>query len=299
MVNVQPFVFQRVTAFKERLQLANKINEMIAVLNNTMDPEEVLAIVRAELVNYYTKEEVDELIAGIDFSPYYTKTEVDTIVDRIDDDVDAVEGRVTTAEGDIDNLESNKQNVLTPVSPISIQNDTISLKGFTEVTDTDWSNLGSAVYENGNWTITFNHDTVFGIFSHSYSYNPAVAFTRFEKGSYVCPAGGGATESKRPYIYLNGVSEDVYNTNGIKGSGPATCAVDATRLFTDNSATSIGLITIYKSGMFENPTKSYNYNGRSVTYTELSTMMMSTVTVTAMKNVVSSGNLTIKAYVRD
>lgn len=197
MVNVQPFVFQHVTAFKERLQLANKINEMIAVLNNTMDPEEVLTIVRAELVNYYTKEEVDDLIAGIDLSPYYTKTEVDGIIDGVQDSIDVI-------ADDVDALEENKQNVLTPVAPISIDDNSISLNDFTEVTDTDWSSYGSAVFDaegHGRWTVTIPKDILLvSAYNGVSNYNPVLAQTLIRKGTWSIEYG---VANRPPYVAVN------------------------------------------------------------------------------------------------
>lgn len=142
MVNVEPFIFQKVTAFKERLQMVDKINEIIDAVNSMdIDPEQIQAMIEEALADYYTKEEVDELLANIDFSPYYTKTEVDAIVDRIDGDVDAVEGRLDTAEGDIDALEINKQDVLTGGDGIVIDNNEVSLKGWKMVPLDEWANL--------------------------------------------------------------------------------------------------------------------------------------------------------------
>lgn len=142
MVNVEPFIFQKVTAFKERLQMVDKINEIIDAVNSLdIDPEQIQAMIEEALADYYTKEEVDELLANIDFSPYYTKTEVNAIVSRVDGDVDAVEGRLDTAEGDIDALEINKQDVLTAGDGIVIDNNEVALKGWKMVPLDEWANL--------------------------------------------------------------------------------------------------------------------------------------------------------------
>jgi len=154
MVNVEPFIYQKMTAFRERIQMVDKINEMIEVLNNGIDSEEVRAIITEELSNYYDKAKIDEMFDAIDFSPYYTKTEVNTIVTRIDGDVDAVEGKVNTAEGDIDNLEgrmdtaegdiddlkANKQNNLTVGHGLSLVNDKIDLSGWEVIPKAEWNN---------------------------------------------------------------------------------------------------------------------------------------------------------------
>lgn len=145
--------------------MANKINEIIESINSGLDPAEVLRIVRTELENYYTKEEVDDLIASIDLSPYYTKTEVDAIVSRIDDDVDAVEGRMDTAEGDINNLEQSKQDVLTPVNPIQIEIEDgvkkLKLNGFEILNSVNWfTELFDVVVNGQNTEYYFKYDTV-------------------------------------------------------------------------------------------------------------------------------------------
>lgn len=129
--------------------MVDKINEIIESVNAGLDPEEVLAIVRTELENYYTKEEVDDLLSQIDLSLYYTKTEVDTIISRVDGDVDALEGRMDTAEDDIDTLETGKQDVLTVGDGIDITSDVISLDNEWEAftTPTHISQLDTTKYD--------------------------------------------------------------------------------------------------------------------------------------------------------
>ena len=143
MVNVEPFIFQKVTAFKERLQMVDKINEIIEVVNDMdIDPEQIQAMIEEALGDYYTKEEVDELFANIDFSPYYTKTEVDAIVDGVED-------RIQVAEDDIDALEISKQDVLTAGDGIDITNNTVSLSDREFVPFNEWTSLMETYPNNG------------------------------------------------------------------------------------------------------------------------------------------------------
>ena len=105
MVRVEPFFFQMMTAFKERLQMANKINEIIDVLNNgTMDEETVRAMIEEELLNYYPRSEV------------YTKTEVDTSL-------------------------SEKQNNLTVGQGLSLVDDELDLTGWEMIPIDEWEAL--------------------------------------------------------------------------------------------------------------------------------------------------------------
>ena len=151
MVRVEPFVYQMVTAFKERIQMVSKINEIIDIVNQDVGSDEVRAIVTEMLSDYYDKETIDEMFDSIDFSPYYTKTEVNAIVDRIDGDVDAVEDRVDMAEDDIDALETGKQDVLTAVEPVTIYDEDnihkIGIRDLTEVQLTDVAVLNSSTVE--------------------------------------------------------------------------------------------------------------------------------------------------------
>lgn len=166
MVNVEPFIFQKVTAFKERLQMVDKINEIVDTINTSViSPDEIRQIVENELTDYYDKAEIDQMFSTIDFSPYYTKTEVDAIVSRVDGDVDAVEGRLNTAEDDIDALETNKQDVLTAGTNIDITNNVISLGEWEPVPLSEWANLFTV---NGN-VYTANNTFVVEVFANNQS----------------------------------------------------------------------------------------------------------------------------------
>lgn len=119
MVRVEPFIFQMVTAFKERLQLADKLNEVIDVLNNIeIDPEQIREIVETMLGDYYTKTEVDEIIASLPITNVYTKTEVDSIVG-------AVENRVQTNEQNIVTLQTTKVSITDLTQILDIISETI------------------------------------------------------------------------------------------------------------------------------------------------------------------------------
>jgi len=146
LVRVEPFVYQKITAFKERVQMVNKINEIIESLNGVFDENQVKEYVTNELLNYYTKEEVDSAIADIDLSPYATKTYVDDAIDSIDfspyatktyvddaiDDIDltpyATNDRVNNEVETLDNKIDNKQNLISVTKPIKISDNNIGFE---------------------------------------------------------------------------------------------------------------------------------------------------------------------------
>lgn len=149
MVNVEPFIFQKVTAFKERLQMVDKINEIIEAVNTSLlSPDEIRQMIENELTDYYDKAEIDQMFSTIDFSPYYTKTEVDAITDAIED-------RVQTNEDDIATLETAKQDVLTAGTNIDITNNVISLGEWEPVPLSEWANLFTVNGDEYTATDTF------------------------------------------------------------------------------------------------------------------------------------------------
>lgn len=142
MVTVEPFFYQKTTAFKERVQMINKINEIIESLNGVFDEEQVKEYVANELLNYYTKEEVDDAIDSIDLSPYATKTYVDDAIDSIDLSPYATNERVDDEVETLDDKIDTKQDIVSAVSPIGISNNEISIdssKIIESATDLDTS----------------------------------------------------------------------------------------------------------------------------------------------------------------
>lgn len=147
------------TLAKAFIAFANEIKD------NVYTEEQVRDYVTSVLLNYYTKEEVDEAIAAIDLSDFYTKSETDGMLAlkrNIADSYNKTETdnllnlkrdisdsysktEIDTKEDNIsdriDYLEENKQNILTPISPIVLDSDSISLKGFSSYTATDWTSL--------------------------------------------------------------------------------------------------------------------------------------------------------------
>lgn len=132
MVRVEPFVYQKITAFKERVQMVNKINEIIESLNGVFDENQVKEYVANELLNYYTKEEVDDAIDSIDLSPYATNVRVDNEVETINDRVDK---EVETLNNKID----LKQNILSVGDGLELINDVLNLGNWVLDISEDWT----------------------------------------------------------------------------------------------------------------------------------------------------------------
>ena len=131
---IEPFIYQKTTAFKERVQIISKVNEIIESVNNSMTEEGIRQLIDSKLLNYYTKEEVDDALENIDLSSYYTKTETDNIVTNINSDISEVntiaeqnQSDIVTINGNIDNIETEldtKQTKLIATSPITIDENT-------------------------------------------------------------------------------------------------------------------------------------------------------------------------------
>jgi len=152
MVTVEPFFYQKTTAFKERLQMINKINEIVESLNGVYDANQVREYVSNELLKYYTKEEVDNAIASIDFTPYATKTYVNDAIDSIDLTPYATNERVNEEIETLDNKIDTKQNILSVSNGLELSNDNLSLKDFVVYPSNNWSNIIKLEY--GNFTVT-------------------------------------------------------------------------------------------------------------------------------------------------
>ena len=151
MVIIQPFVYEKITAFKERVQIISKVNEIIDTINSGeigISEDEVISLIENKLLNYYTKAEVDNAIASIDLSDFYTKSETNGMLNlkrdisdsynktEIDSKDSVLSNRITENESDIENLENTKQDNISVVSPIvktdnelSIDSDKVIVNG--------------------------------------------------------------------------------------------------------------------------------------------------------------------------
>lgn len=177
MVRVEPFIYQKITAFKERVQMVNKINEIVESLNGVFDENQVKEYVANELLNYYTKEEVDTAIADIDFSPYATKVYVDDAIDSIDLTPYATNERVNEEVETLDNKIDTKQNILNVGNGLDLNNDNLSLKDFVIYPSNNWSNLITLQYGD----LTVSNDLIIEIFNSNIGIQE---FIYMPKGSY-------------------------------------------------------------------------------------------------------------------
>lgn len=133
------------TLAKSFIEFANEIKD------NVYTEEQVRDYVTSVLLNYYTKEEVDEAIAAIDLSDFYTKSETNGMLSlkrdisdsynktEVDTKDMALGNRIDACEDSISDLETNKQDVLTPVAPVEIdENNNISVNNVI-VDDTNFT----------------------------------------------------------------------------------------------------------------------------------------------------------------
>lgn len=171
MVTIEPFFYQKTTAFKERLQMINKINEIIEKINSGdvgITEEEVREIITTELSNYYTKEEVDDAIGSIDLSPYATITYVDNEIDSIDltpyatnvrvnNEVETINDRIDNEVETLDDKIDTKQDIISVTTPLDLVNNEISLKDFRKISTNEYN----LIVHNEFASMTFLTDVIF------------------------------------------------------------------------------------------------------------------------------------------
>ncbi|MDD4633901.1 MAG: hypothetical protein PHU62_04910, partial [Bacteroidales bacterium] len=145
--------------------LESEISNMNGLLDNyyTMGQVNTLLegyVTTATLDDYYTAVQVDDLLAGYvtvgALDNYYTKDEVDgkltDLTNYVDDNFvtnatfNALEGRVTTAEGEIDNLQSGLANLTNTVGGIDLQ------YAYNRGNDITVNGLGLVVTDAGDMT---------------------------------------------------------------------------------------------------------------------------------------------------
>ena len=106
---IQPFTYQASTAFQERVQLANKLNEVIDALNSLGD----LPDLESQITELNSKiAELEESIGNTDTSLAELEDQVNALISEVnttikqsisalESEVDGIDERLTTAEGTI------------------------------------------------------------------------------------------------------------------------------------------------------------------------------------------------------
>ena len=111
MVIIQPFEYEKTTAFKERVQIANKVNEIINLFND-LDIESKINIFN---------EEIETINGKIE--------EIDNALIEVNDAVDTVEGyntRLTSVENESISLDARLDNIeprVTSAESINVEQD--------------------------------------------------------------------------------------------------------------------------------------------------------------------------------
>lgn len=165
MVRIQPIFYEKVTAFKERMQLLEKINEIIDDINNNSYTKEQIDKI---FEDYFTKDEIMDIFGNLDLTEYYTKTEINTLLANLDlsdyynktDVNNLLLGYYTKPEinlmnqdvnNSISSLRTSKQDVLTAGDNITIADNVISAlnkNGWVEYDNNDWSTLKTSSRTN-------------------------------------------------------------------------------------------------------------------------------------------------------
>lgn len=120
---IEPFQFIRSTAFSERVQLANKLNEVIDAVNNIGD----LPDLESQITEINTKiSELEESIGNTDTSLADLENQVNGLISEVntaikqaisalESDVGGIDTRLTTAEGTISEHETEIDGLLKEV----------------------------------------------------------------------------------------------------------------------------------------------------------------------------------------
>lgn len=193
--------------------------------------------------DYYTKEEVDDLIPEV--SGFATKTELQTVSAKTDlaiekaneletskqdklragDNISITDNVISAVQPDISNLATKteltnglntKQDTLTAGDNVTITNNVINAKDTTytagnniEITAQNVINADLSNYYNK----TEVDDIVDGIVTGKFEVVQSLPQTGEDKVIYLVPNGGTAPDVHDEYIYVNGQWEKIGDTN--------------------------------------------------------------------------------------
>ena len=114
MVTIEPFFYQKTTAFKERMELVSKLNEIITIFNE-VDIEGKIDIFNEEI------EVIDGKLAQVDNALIEVNDAVET--------VEGYDGRLTTVE----TLSASNKTRLDNLTPRVTANETLSASNKTRL----------------------------------------------------------------------------------------------------------------------------------------------------------------------
>lgn len=146
MVIIQPFEYEKTTAFKERVQIANKVNEIIDLFNE-LDIESKINIFNEEIeiINGKIAEidskivEVDNAVAVVEgYNTRLTSVENESV--SLDARLDNLEPRVTATENKNNEQDTQISSIVSNVTNLT-NRVTISENNITELTNKDLQNV--------------------------------------------------------------------------------------------------------------------------------------------------------------
>ena len=212
---VEPFTFQASTAFDERVQLANKLNEVIDALNSIGDISDIqsqvdalssaVSTIQAGLTS--TDADLDELTEQVNALISEVNDTIKTQMTALQGEVSTLDSRVDTVESDISGLDSEVQGLLSEVIDSVAMSSTAHGTVQVQINHEDGSNNISApidlgLVEQGGITL------VSGTTDRSFKLHVDLTDgTAWETNDMIIPPGGGTAVTVTGITLHAGTSE--------------------------------------------------------------------------------------------
>ncbi len=212
---IQPFQFIRGTAFSERVQLANKVNEIIDGINSIGEIPDIQAqvdalsskvsTIQAGLAS--TNADLDELTEQVNSLISEVNDTIKTQLTALQGEVSALDSRVDTAETDISGLDSEVQGLLSEVIDSVAMSSTAHGTVQVQINHEDGSNdisqpIDLGLVEQGGITL------ISGTTDRSFKLHVDLTDgTAWETNDMIIPPGGGTEVTVTGITLHTGTSE--------------------------------------------------------------------------------------------
>lgn len=292
---IEPFTFQASTAFKERVQIADKLNEVIDAINQIGEIEDF-------------QQEIDSInatIAQIQTQIGDQSTEISGLTGQINtliSDVNSLTTRVSTAETDIKAIEQNVSAIQTDIQEINteikgLQGELISEIGLVSsphgsiqvvITHEDESQTTSPaidlglVREGGITLQTGSTDRSFKLLIN------LTDGTSWQTNDFVIPEGGGTDVNITSISISQGTAADQIQFN-VGLSDGSTIASNDWNVVTPTEFAAL------QSTVSGNSSQISNLNGRIRALEDTPSFTLSPATATQLGGVKIGANVTVQA----